>query len=172
MGLSKMDHLEPTITPSSPSGQISHEAYNAIIGGLVPTSIELTSLTFDRKPAQSTSQLITRAELRHPTLVGDPLLLNDGQVYRMVEQSVVFAIISSENEAVIVGSATFMIKIKTASNPPDEFWKLFLPRNVKLFTHPAARDLIASLAARAGLVCAPLASVSVTQNVAPVLPNY
>lgn len=146
-----MDEKKPATPPISP------EVYNTIIDRLTPLDISLIQVSFDLK-SESLGQLATQAALAPPTLDRDEPEPNG--IY-FITQRCDFKIETESNTIVASGQAVYRIKLQISIDPPAEFWKVFLTRNIKLYTQPALRDLIAGLAARAGIISRPLSSVAV-----------
>jgi len=163
------------VTDAAPKAAFTPAAYNAVVDSLVPQEIRLVDLTFNVRAAVHSGPLIAYATMDNPELT-EQMEVHDGTTYVHVAHKAVFRIKSSDESIAAEGRATYAVRLKLGFAPPEDFWKIFLPRNIKLYTHPALRDLIASLASRAGLVVQPLASVSVVQAItrvsdAPSLPS-
>lgn len=152
---------EPVIEPGSP---IAFDVYNAIISQLRPLDVRLLSLSFDVHPNYASNVLQATAEAEMPDVVEHAQTVDGAQIYT-VAQRIGFTISAPGSVTVGQGRATFAVRIRLAFEPPANFWPVFLERNVKLYTHPPMRDLVASLCGRANLMVELLGSVSVTQNV-------
>ena len=158
---------EPESAQSQP---IDAESYNAVIGQLRPLDVRLLSVSFDVHPQQAFNQLQATASAEMPA-IAERTELHDGTHLFTIMQRATFEVSAPGNIRVAVGRATFAVRIRVAFRPPENFWPLFLQRNVKLYTHPPLRDLVASLCARANIVVNLLDSVSVTQSIVdPALP--
>lgn len=143
---------------------LSHEAYNAVIDNLTPIEVRLSDLSFSLKGPVYSGPLFSNTEMESPSVVED-LRSHDGAVFVSITHQAVFRIVASDESIAAEGRAKFLVRLRLTFRPPENFWPVFLHRNVKLYTHPMLRDLIASLAARAGLLAQPLGSVAVTQAV-------
>ncbi len=152
--------------PESEGGNpqlMTPETYNAVIERLVPVEIKLVDLAFHVKSAVSSGPLFTSVDLMGPELL-EVQQLGDPEVFADISQSANFKISASDGTTAAEGRCVYKVRLKIEFEPPREFWKIFLIRNVKIYTHPALRELVASLASRANLMAVPLGSVSVRQN--------
>lgn len=144
---------------------IAFEVYNAIISQLRPLDVRLLGLAFDVRPSSGSNVLQATASAEMPEVVEHTKSVDGTQIYT-IEHRIAFSIEAPGPEVVGQGRAKFAVRIRLAFEPPENFWPIFLQRNVKLYTHPPMRDLVASLCGRANLMVELLGSVSVTQNVA------
>lgn len=141
------------------------EAYNAIIAQVSPLEVKLASMEF-HLGGPASGYLTSIGKLEFPEKLESQPAHDSGHFVTVTQRSE-FTIIASDQSVAAFGHATFQVRLKVGFEAPREFWDLFLARNIRLYTHPALRDLVASLAARAGLVASPLGSVAVAQTVSP-----
>lgn len=155
--------------PESKGIAISAEAYNAVIEQITPLDIRLTGMRFQLRAAVHSGPLQASARMDEPTREPDREN-GDGSSFVHIRHDASFEIASTDGSKAAEGAATFLVVLRVGFKAPESFWPIFLKRNVKLYTHPALRDLIASLSARAGLVVQPLSSISITQSIIRALP--
>jgi len=153
---------QPAVANPQPPQPLPFEAYNAVIERLVPQDVRLVDLNYSVKAAVHTGPLQALAVMLEPT-VTDRVDGADGNHFVTIEHRMTFRIVAPDESVAAEGRAIFNVRLRLGFKPPEEFWPIFLARNVKLYTHPALRDLISSLATRASLFVQPLSSVSVTQ---------
>jgi hypothetical protein len=149
-------------------GQIDAAAYNAIIEQVHPLDIRLTHIDFSLKSPVHSGPLVASAQLEAAHVANSQPDM-DGKVRAEITQRAHFRIRSADESIAAEGLAEFSIRLRLGFEPPKSFWDLFCVRNVKLYTHPMLRDLVAGLCARASLVVQPMTSISVTQSVQPEL---
>lgn len=154
------------VQPISSAGKISHEVYNAVIDQITPLDVRLIDTSFTLRTPVHSGPLSAQAHLESPELL-DKTSGPSGEIYVQIGHAARFAIVASDETVAAEGLARFTVRLRVGFEPPEEFWRLFLIRNVKLYTYPALRDLVASLSARASLVVLPLASVAVIPRVHP-----
>jgi len=142
------------------------DAYNAVIQQLSPLDVRVVALTYMVTAPVHSGPLSVRAEMDVPEL-DSAEDAPDGNHYVDISHRAHFKIVASDDSIAADGRVTFRVRLRLGFKPPSEFWKIFLLRNVKLYTHPILRDLTSSLATRSSLVVQPLSSVSVLQVLKP-----
>ena len=146
-----------SLSPGSSEQPIDPQIYNLLIEHIAPLGVRLESLSFDLRASSGRGSLVTVAQLHAPEYSG-----NDDKVHTLTQRAE-FQIQDADGIAAATGIAAFSVLLRAEIEPPKNFWDIFLIRNVKLYTQPVLRELLASLAMRSGLVAAPIGSVAVTQ---------
>lgn len=142
------------------------EEYNLLLARLTPRSVRLENIACRVNDEPAIGALESRAEMHVPVIVSIAEGPDgDGSVLADIRQSASFSVANADGRIVVSAAMSFRVLVKVDLRPPEEFWDIFLSRNVKLYTHPPLRDLAASLCARANVVAPPLPSVSVLQRV-------
>lgn len=154
---------EPTVIPGEP---LDPQVYNAVISQLTPLNVRLVSLGWDVHPQAFYGQLQAVATAEVPTVRAKTELPDGAQLFE-IEQRMAFDVVTTDRLVVAKGRATYVVQLRISFNPPSNFWPIFLMRNVKLYTHPPLRDLVASMCGRSNLVVSLIDSISVTQNIVP-----
>lgn len=157
--------VEPEVQAQSHVKQVlPFEVYNSIISHVVPVEVKLIDLSFSIKSPSHSGPLYSTSTLGLPEIVNESTS-NEGSSFYTVDHRVAFKIEASDDCLVAEGRAVLSVKLRLELKPPEEFWELFLERNIKLYTYPVLRELVSSLATRAGLICQPLSSVAVSQSI-------
>jgi len=156
----KTEISKPEVTSAAASAAV----YNEIISRIVPVSVTLvgTESSLDRR----TSELLKTESAWNEAIVVDGPNAGTHQHEYTIRQIGAFACLPliGGGKPVFKGHATYEVVIGSEVEIPSDFWARFLKRNVVLYTHPAFRDLAASLVSRANLMALPMGSVAVTQR--------
>jgi hypothetical protein len=142
---------------------LTPESYNTVIHNLTPLEVKVESLEF-RVVTRGSGLLMSMAKMRAPALESVVEASSDSWLAD-ISQACQFAITQTDSQVVASGSAMLSVRLKLGIDPPEEFWDVFLERNIKLYTQPVLRDLVSTLAMRAGLLAQPIGSVSVVQSI-------
>jgi hypothetical protein len=139
---------------------ISPGDYNAIVGTVQPLKITLLDCGFKLKESDSIGEALKAKATINTAILHNFEKRNDSSFSATLIQNCHFSI-DSVDDQVLIGVATYQVKISVGVEPPEAFWTLFLKRNVRLYVHPAVRELVASIAMRCNLICSPLESVTI-----------
>lgn len=158
-------------TMSSPHNDITPEAYNLVIEHTVPIDVQVTSCDWARMETQQPGAAFrTEAVAEGPRVVGSSTIAP--RVVTTLEQGFAFRVVEDSGIPLLAGQATLRVRVAHDFEPPTTFWPLFLVRNLKLYTQPVLRDLVANICQRAGVPASLLPSIAVNMIVpAPVADN-
>lgn len=145
------------------SSDLQAKIYNIFVDSLTPHEVSLVSLNFEISKDMALGPYTSEATQSVPTVETSENEKNE--VVAIFAQEYKFKIVGADDNVLARGMATFRVKITSSfPNVPLHFWSMFKVRNIRLYTQPPLRDLVASLCARAGIQAAPLPSVAVTQT--------
>lgn len=161
----KRDEPGKKVIASRASGSpaIDPTEYNRIVENLLPVEVRLDSVSFSICSGPSGNALLSECSLQAPVLKSCNSLANHSDF--LIEHSAEFSVIDSNRTVIATGRARFIVVLRCGFEPPQSFWNLFLPRNIKLYTYPVLRELVSGLSSKSGLLVQPLSSIAVVQSV-------